>query len=280
MRKGWLIRRKLPSGGCGYGEICPLPTHQGELATDIGEEDSAFARWSVEVTNPTAVYSAMSAALLPLDRETGNKIAELDAAGYRFCKLKLGVQDKEREWQLLEQVCLSLPQSMRLRLDPNASWSAADWAFWKPRLESKSDRIEFIEEPFEPGISAEEFAYRASETSIPIALDESLQENLELWTERDWGGFWVIKPSLFEDPDHWLPKLEGKHDRIILSAAFETAIGMNAILRLASMLPKSTHHGLGTQAWFADEWGVPQNGPRIESAPHSRLEALWNTIPE
>lgn len=283
VRQGWLMRSESSASRLpGYGEVCPLPNGPslgggpGAFASEM-----AFAQWSTNPppgSNPRS--DVLTASLLSLDRQTAASLDSFQADGYSTHKIKVGMRENREEWTLLEPILSHLASHERVRLDPNRAWTDADWDFWEKRLTDYQTIIEFIEEPFPAGTDPALWMDRAHRSPVPFALDESLLgPGLEEWQARSWPGYWIIKPSLMGTPEHWLSKLEWAAQRIILSSAFETAVGMTAILRLAERLPEDTVHGLGTQSWFDDDWGLPQSGPRISPIHPSALEALWNSIP-
>lgn len=281
VREGWLVRTHFPeSGQTGHGEICPLPLGPS-LAGPPSEHERelAFALWS---TRPPEAWHphphVQTASLLSLDGNTAETLKALQSTGFSTHKIKVGIRDRDGEWALLKPILSMLGGDDRLRLDPNRAWKSEDWDFWANRLADFRPLIEYVEEPFPSDTEPAVWMERAC-GSLPLALDESLHGGgLEHWQEREWPGFWILKPSLMGSPEIWLTRLRKVADKIILSSAFETAIGMTALLRIAGRLPQQTVHGLGTQSWFGDSWGLPQDGPCICPADPSKLEALWNSI--
>jgi O-succinylbenzoate synthase len=281
IREGWLMRCADGEAPFGYGEICPLPamgstTPEPEFFT----AERAFASWACQSTmDGRLLQSARTASLLSLDDATAESVRCLRDQGFTTHKIKVGIQDRLAEWHLLEPILLALPESERIRIDPNRSWSLEDWTFWSARLNDHLPCLEFVEEPFPHDTPAGVWLEIAHQTLIPLALDESLSgSGLAQWHGLRWPGYWIVKPSLMGPPDSWMELLAPARHKIILSSAFETAIGLTALLRIAARLPHQTVHGLGTQAWFNDDWGLPQDGPLLHPPDPTRLEALWNSI--
>ena len=274
-----IIRRTFEDGCIGFGEVAcldPVPP-----VSWIDSPYGAFAQWSARqaVVQPSDPPPARSAALLNLDEATADELASLRGRGFKAFKLKLGVDRAIRESRKVAGLASLLLPGERLRLDPNRSWSQADWTVWKPVLRDIAPSVDFLEEPFHEPLPADEWMRLAEKGPVRLALDESLAGNgIETWTERNWPGFFVVKPSLLGNPERWLPLLLPRRQQVILSSAFETGIGLTAILRLAQHF-NETIHGLGTQSFFNDKLGAPEKGDKIHPLTTVQAEELWNNLP-
>lgn len=305
MREGLIVRlESTDDGSCGFGEAAPLAPFGSETlaeATDFmrrlperlsgGELESAleaappaagFGLWSAASglrQGADQPPGAVSAILLALGTEGVDALAQARSAGARTFKVKLGCAANSVEWAALQGLVAAMLPGERLRLDPNRAWKAADAVFWKPRLEEIAERVQFIEEPFAEGLyPPQELLRLADDWPAPLALDESLSGGgLREWAQLGWPGYWVVKPSLLGRPENWTGLLACHRDRVVLSSAFETGIGLNALLRLAAGFP-GTDHGLGTQAHFIDQWRAPQTGARVDPLPRETMDALWKTL--
>lgn len=306
-RRGLVIRlRCRESGRTGYGEVAPLPAFGSEdldtarrffrqleenkagLDLDLllreAPPSSAFGLWSALEDNAhgeDGLVSAETAALLSLGEETPSRLSELRARGYQTFKLKLGTRQPSLEWATLQRLVTVLHQGEQLRLDPNRSWGNHEWAFWKPRLEEIAHWIEFLEDPFRPQENHLSLLRDFNHQPLPLALDESLHGEgmLGWWLERKWDGFWIIKPSLSGAVENWLPPLKEAKASVILSSAFETGIGLSAIIQLCQHF-REIRHGLGTQSYFSEDFGLPQEGSRLNSLTHKQTTDLWNLLSE
>ncbi|MGC9450570.1 MAG: o-succinylbenzoate synthase [Oceanipulchritudo sp.] len=295
VREGIVLRVADPeTNRVGFGEIAPLPDNQDSRlpSTDVVASrsflsspadpcvsfaiSSALARLEEAEISPSPVRTA---ALLGLGPGTASEISSRRAEGHRTFKLKVGLADPESEWGFLQAVTGSLKAGEQLRLDPNRSWDPAAWEFWKPRLGEMDGWIEFVEEPFAGPEARERMIAEGAIAPVPLALDESLVAgSLEFWLKHAWPGYFVVKPSLTGNPANWLDPLGNRANRVVLSSAFETGIGISAVLRLAQAFP-GTDHGLGTQSYFEDNWGVPRSGAVITALSTKQEEQLWNRLP-
>jgi len=290
------------TGAVGHGEAAPLPefgseSHEEAQAflgraareTTLGGIDAlladappaaGFALWAARtgLGGRAGDLRARSAALLTLGPTSADELPGLRARGARTCKLKLGRADPSVQWEWLKAVAAALQDGERLRLDPNRSWTEAQWGFWRPRLHGLGAIVEFIEEPF---AAVEDTLHCAERSPVPLALDESLARGglaaLRDSVGRGWPGFWIIKPSLLGPADAWLELLTPLAGRVVVSSALETGIGMSALIALAARFPE-TDHGLGTQDFFADGFGARQDGFMLAPLPPAQQEAVWNSL--
>ncbi len=302
IREGLLVRLEdNATGVTGFGEAAPLPDFGSEtlrkaqaflqavperlpaddLSRLIGKAPpaTAFALASARAAldqPETAPPEVRTAALLARE----DPLEPLRLRGVRRFKLKLGLTQPGLEWDYVQNLVLRLEGEEMLRLDPNRAWSAEAWAFWKPRLNGIASQVEFVEEPF----PMDRFSLsRAIETAIrspvPLALDESLNpESLPRWAASQWPGFYVIKPSLCGDPASWLRFLLTQSERVVLSSAFESGIGLSAIARLAAHF-RFTDHGLGIGSFFRDPFGLRGEQGRVRPLSSQEQENLWKQLP-
>jgi O-succinylbenzoate synthase len=288
VREGTLLRMDdAVSGKVGFGECAPLPTSQEPSSVypdDVPPDPAAeFAEWSGRISlgdpsvDPTPVRSA---ALLSLNDDTSHMLAKARENGFRTFKLKVGLASTEREWKDLQHLVTSMQSGEILRLDPNRSWDKREWQFWKPRLNGIREWIQFIEEPFSRHFPPHGWLREANTAPVPLALDESLTgKGLAYWLTHRWPGFWVLKPSLLGNPETWLSPVSQYMGKVVLSSAFESGIGLSAVIRLAQEFP-GIDHGFGTQAYFDDGFGVPQDGNELQPLTIDQQKDLWDRLPK
>lgn len=295
VRKGILLRlRDKENGTTTFGEVAPLPAFGSEgmaealaffqglpASPTAGQlEDaimtappaSAFGLWCA-LSGSSRAGSIRSAALSSLGEQTAEELQSLRKMGYRTFKLKSGLAPMEEEWEFLQSAIASLKDGELIRLDPNQSWNQESQQFWISRLATVAQKIEFIEEPFQEELySVDEMVSEAVNSPVPFALDESLSRmGLAEWLDRGWPGFWIIKPSLLGNPEHWQVALGTVRERVILSSVFETGIGLGKLAALATSI-NDRDHGFGTEAFFEDTFGFGK-------PEHEQETRIWNHLP-
>lgn len=286
VREGTLLRMEdTETGKVGFGESAPLPNtpppvpdYDLHKPPDVAKE---FAEWSAResLLNPSDTrIPVRSAALLSLDDEAPARLARLREEGFRTFKLKVGLAGTEREWKDLQHLVTSMQAGETLRLDPNRSWDKREWQFWKPRLNGIKEWIQFIEEPFSRHFPPLGWLREANTAPVPLALDESLTgRGLAYWLTHNWPGFWILKPSLLGNPETWLSPVSQYKGRVVLSSAFESGIGLSAVIHIAHQFP-GIDHGFGTQAYFDDDFGVPQEGNELRPLSIEKQKDLWERL--
>lgn len=313
-REGFILR--LDGGGrTAYGDVAPLPDFGTET---VGEADALLARLAetpameLPAGHPCCAFalSAAKRSLIARDAALTEAQAKKDgavptaypvagllpggpsalksataklAAGYRNLKWKIGVLPVEEEIAVASKLLAALPPGVRIRLDGNAGLSADALARWLDFLGGFSDQVEFMEQPLPPGAEAEMAAMAAS-SSVPIALDESLNgpDGGEWLRPGAWAGPLVIKPLLMGDLSALEARLRPVATQLVYSSAFETVFGLRAALDLIAQLPTSPHAlGFDTTAAFEDPLSPGFAGPRLEMEQLTSIELdqRWNHLP-
>ncbi len=186
--------------------------------------------------------------------------------GYKTIKLKIGRDDPFEDFYLIVTARNVSGYDFKLRLDANKKWSADEAIEYLNRL--SEFEIEYIEEPCEFVPST----FRtAEETQIPAALDESIEtiaQARELINSSSIQ-FIILKPMIiggFLSIARLIKEAESANKKIIISSAFESAIGKSGLALLASLVNHSSGHGLDTADFFETKpvpiiasncWGCP-----------------------
>jgi o-succinylbenzoate synthase len=231
-------------------------------------------------------------ALLPSGELAYEKLETALAQGYRIFKWKIGVNDYKVEQGLAETLLQLLPADARLRFDANGGLTPEGAVSWCEWIGSQAKPYcEYLEQPLPPGDESV-MANLQARYGVPIALDESLTDGarrpdgLLAKMVANWDGYCVLKPSLLGSSDTWTdairhksPELKGK---CIFSSAFETDVGIDALLQLVLESGAILHAlGLDTVAAFDDGLNTDLPGPIIDFDPRARLaraEAVWNRL--
>jgi O-succinylbenzoate synthase len=300
VREGFLIRIDMGNGRTGIGEVAPLedfgtesvheagsylaslpanPEHQDfESIVEKAPPACAFGVWAAMDEAGPAKVPVRTATLMNLETMDASTLQAARESGYTSFKVKLGLREPAQEWSRLRTATGLLNEGEKLRLDPNRSWDLEAYGFWGQRLADLGLSVEFIEEPFQPGLVDEETLVEIAQKSpVPLALDESLSEDgIAKWLDLNWPGYWIVKPSLCGMPT-WMDTLQRFQEKVVISSAFETAVGLNHLLRIAQFFPNNVH-GLGTGSFFNDALGLPSSGGQIRPQDSIQLNAIWTSL--
>ncbi len=121
----------------------------------------------------------------------GSAAGALLGRGIRVLKIKVGrYQRWDEELENLQRLRDGIPESARLRLDANGSWSVLDA---QSHLRSVARlKIEFVEQPTAPGDVA-----KLGQCDVPWAADESLRNPAEpAWLRAAGCSVFVLKPAV------------------------------------------------------------------------------------
>jgi O-succinylbenzoate synthase len=218
------------------------------------------------------------------------------SAGYRTFKWKIGVEEVGEEMRIARLLMAQMPSGCRLRLDANGALTEQEAAAWCQLLVGEGyDHCVFIEQPLPPG-SEKQMAALQADYGIVIALDESLMQanqgvakTVREWLQS-WPGFCVLKPSLMGaelcrillGQQSGSDSLGLESQRMVFSSAFETDVGVDAMLALVAAcggdLPAL---GLDTVAAFADGLNTDLPNARITFKPSQRLtraQRVWESL--
>jgi O-succinylbenzoate synthase len=304
-RDGILVRVKGAEGPAGWGDVAPLPgfstesieTAQRDLEAAapslVGQTAAAaldrVAAWagasSVRCGLEMALFDAQArdagrtlphvlgadprpvVAFNALVTEGTEGLAkttkQLRATGYRAVKLKVGRRSVEDDIARVRAVH-EQRGTMALRLDANRAWSLEAARRF---AEAVADvPIDYIEEPLgDPGA----LPRLASETSLPVALDETIQAGA-VPGDHPYAAAVILKPTLVGGMQA-AQRLAHEAARLgiqpVLSASFESGVGLRALVALAAGLgTKDVPMGLDTfRRLQADviQPRLPLNGPHV-----------------
>ncbi|MXZ79181.1 MAG: o-succinylbenzoate synthase [Acidimicrobiia bacterium] len=277
-RDGMLVQ--VSDGGVtGWGEALPLPGWPG---ADLSATRRALEQWAADpdpddLPDERFAHGAVELALLDLEaRRTSrtqakvlagsNAVAEsvelnalVDdaqtavaavAAGFGTVKLKVGASDLEGDVASVAAVRDAVGDDTRLRLDANGAWTAEEAVEALAQLEQYD--IEYVEEPV-AGMDA--LAQVASQSPIPVAVDESLGSAETQIPESI--AVVVVKPMALGGPrtayaaaHRWI----GQGRKVVVTNYFDSAIGQHAALSVAAALPGPPQiHGTITPALFTHD---------------------------
>jgi o-succinylbenzoate synthase len=165
--------------------------------------------------------------------------------GCRCLKIKTSRIDSAHLADLVGDITCETEGLCQLRLDPNRSW-----AFEETLRIAESLRefpIEYLEEPLAETHRLPELIARSE---CPIALDETLREISPADLSQFQGvAALVLKPTLMGGFEHCRQfALEGERLGMtsVVSAAYESGVGIHALSRFAASLPRISAAGFDT----------------------------------
>lgn len=283
-----LLRLRDESGLVGLGEAVPLSLRGGvgllqvvaelERLAERDELDETLLRDEATALSAPARCAALTALLDLRGRRAaaagkasaastppvrcnatlgaGDPAAVVSAAerwaaeGFSTFKLKLGMGDDAAQVRAVRE---ALGPRARIRVDANAAWDV-DTAK-RTLAELEPYEIELAEQPV---ATIEEGAELSSETSIPLAADESVETRADAERVAASGAFALtgIKLSKVGGPEEALEIAELLPGYV--SSALDGPVGIAAALQVAESLGdlgrsagESLAHGLATQRLFA-----------------------------
>jgi O-succinylbenzoate synthase len=254
-REGLLIRQ-TEGNRESWAEAAPLPGYSVETLSEVIKA-ARQRQWNAY---PSLQFASASLSFGPahgnlvvnalLMGEMAKLRSELERASqlpHSTVKLKVARgAPLEEEIDIVQTLRRSLRPDQRLRLDANRGWSY-DQALEFCRAIGDCD-VEYLEEPTQ---DPSDFERLAQVTSVPYALDETLREPISLGDFPNAAAL-IIKPTLLGGPEQ-LETLFTSAIPCVVSAAFESGIGILNIARLASHYPNSLAAGLDTYRWLADD---------------------------
>ena len=281
-----IILRTQSDQGTGYGEIAPwpgFPTESVEQALEFlrsaqGNLPHLIAAVDASPTPLPCLSSALSscrlwdkiigfggslpcAGLMTLSvMETEAKVA----AGFKTLKVKISPETSEES---IHGVLSRFPGS--LRLDANGSLDLQTARRWTEFTRAQA-QVEFLEQPLPVGHPG-----YASLGPDKIALDESFLTPGGI----DWSGIVVVKPLLAGDWDDLLAWRTTRADAVVYSSCFETAIGRQGALWLASQDPAAGTVGFDTLGRFeSDGRDRHTQGPSAIGLPGYDWAGFWHDL--
>ena len=203
--------------------------------------------------------------LLPAGETALQALQVLWLEGYRTFKWKIGVAAIEQELKIFQQLIQVMHNlcdrgSAFLRLDANGGLSYSQAKTWLQACDKVnatpdfSADIEFLEQPL-PVTQFQEMVELNAIYATAIALDESAAnlDRIQECYSQGWRGIFVIKPAICGSPSQLRKFCQTHNIDAVFSSVFETKIGRQAALNLATELsPNKRALGFGTDCWFDD----------------------------
>jgi o-succinylbenzoate synthase len=190
--------------------------------------------------------------VIDLNADPQGIIEEKIKFGFSTFKIKTGRKSFNDDLAIIKEIRTRFGYDINLRLDANGNWTPENAGQHLIALEPY--KIEYVEEPCR-GI---ENLIKLSFTSpIPVAADESIKSiaDAERIVKDSPIQFIIIKPMIlgaFFGTVDLISLADSHRKNIIISSAFETALGKSLLVFLASITGHSYAHGLDTAGFLAD----------------------------
>jgi o-succinylbenzoate synthase len=189
-----------------------------------------------------------------------NEVMDNIKSGYQTIKLKVGRKNFNDDLEILDTLRKNIPDEVQIRLDANCAWDV-DTAY--KNIQSFAPyKIQYIEDPCE---HIEDLINLSKVSPVPIAPDFTLTsiDELKKIITNDLFQFIVIKPMILGSIFNLIEIMnlaEIKNTYVVISSAFETAVGRSLLVFLSSLVKHNYAHGLATSSFFEDE-GIPDPFP-------------------
>jgi o-succinylbenzoate synthase len=281
-REGLVLLLKDADGRIGVGEASPLPGFSAETLEDSRDWLNAWCAGlppKARLTAPRSALHAVSQAMVELkSRATGSpphrilsgkagshvhvnavilrdedidvQLDRVHRLGYRAVKLKVG-GDPIDAAEAVAHLTDRLDPGIALRLDANRSWTMEQALAFAARV--SPERIDYLEEPLIKPADLERFA---EESSVPVALDESVADwSRERLAAASFARAWVLKPMILGGAGEiWaiMRLAERAGVRCVFSGSFESDLGRRHLLAMAAAWAKRESHGVDTARFLAE----------------------------
>lgn len=188
--------------------------------------------------------------------ETGDKLDIISliegkiADGYKTFKIRIGDENFDNDFKLIESIRKYFDDKINLCLDINGKWDKHE-AVERLKLLSPLN-VQFIEEPCEHLDSVIEIAKKSP---IPIAVGQSMNTAADVLNiiKSSNVEYIILKPTIISgilSSMKLIEEAEKKKKKIIISSSFESSVGKSALVFLASLISQKTAHDLDTSAQF------------------------------
>jgi o-succinylbenzoate synthase len=207
--------------------------------------------------------------LLPAGEVALSALQMLWLQGFRTFKWKIGVATIDKELQNFQQLVKAIHnlgdgKKALLRLDANGGLNYSQAEIWLQACDNVLEipdffvSVEFLEQPL-PITQFDKMLALSAVYKTPIALDESVAnlDRIQECYNQGWRGIFVIKPAICGSPSQLRKFCQTHNIDAVFSSVFETQIGRQAALNLATELSLNSRAlGFGTDDWFDDNQDI------------------------
>ena len=254
MRAGLLL--EWPDGPVKWTEGSPLPGWSRESFEEVvrafrssAHPAPAALRAALDSADSTwpRLRSRVSVNALLTGDFTDMRGKIIRAAGEGCCCAKIKTTDACSAADLVSRLSEAAGGGVRFRIDPNRAWSLDEALHAAHSL--KDLPVDYLEEPLANPAQLLEFMRRSP---VPVALDETLRDlspaDVSLYREAV---ALVLKPTLaggFDVCREFAQRASDMGIPSVVSASYESGVGIFHLARFAASLPLPTAAGLDTYA--------------------------------
>lgn len=274
---GETVRQVIPVG---YpAAVFGLETALGDLAAqESGKPLSSWLR-----PNPSAAV-AVNYLTTGDGRDWKRVKADVEQGGYRTVKIKVGGRPDD-DIVLIRRVADLLGGDVAIRLDANRRWTYETAVRVLNGL--PENRIEYVEEPLTIPSPAE-YARLKNETGVRIALDETLAEidDIDALLSAGIADAVIIKPTILGGIARAVHLAETARKygcNVVVTSAFESEVGLIALVHLAAAVCPEVACGLDTISIFdpspsSHQFSVRNGAIAVPNKSGLGLDAdIWRT---
>jgi len=288
-RVSWVFRELREGGRVSYGEIAPIPglreipeneiRKEAEFWINNGGQNEDFEFLGPALSSLDSSIWELSCDYTSFLKGTASLWGMNTSSNGSVIKRKIGVDVIDDELPAVLEWLKTLPEHFKVRLDANESFSRDCFLKWVDAL-GEDHKIQFIEQP--TGRADDDWLIDfASQSSVPIALDESLSRMYDssLITTLPRNLFLVIKPVLFPNWAKLFADLANRMNQVVFSTAFESPFGYESIIRLAA--DSTQFPGLDRSCFCGNKHEFSQHHQSVLSSPSvpcDKLDSLWQTL--
>ena len=290
-RESIVLREQDDEGRVSFGELCPTPGFHYSKLNDLLPIVKDWELGNDYKDNPLikSAISCIGSEIWdsPINQKGTKEVftAELYStktkikSGTNIYKIKIGLYEIEREIENIFELFDLISQNSSVRLDANESLTIKEVLRLNDAFRNEP-RLEFLEQPL-PRKDLSQLFELDSKLDIHFALDESLvwKNDLNFFTQKGWGGFFVIKPALFSDWEQTIRFIKANPSRTIVSTVFESPFGFEAVCRCASY--SDLYAGLDRSLFNkeASELAHHHQQPiKLGNLSISMLDSLWESL--
>ena len=290
-RSTLVLRERRENAEIRYGEVAPTPGFTDYKINDLMEDAKIWAGGH-EVSDDSPLNCALSCMdSIIWNRDFSSELEYIHSSKFFShieeignenitLKKKIGLLPTEQEIKETINWIHQLPESAKVRLDPNQSLDFPGLLKWVKALEGEN-RLEFIEEPF-GSLKLDELIELVDNQPVRIALDERVVAcgGPKKLFEMGWSGCFVIKPTLLQDWDETINFIKQNPTKSVISTVFESPFGYEAVIRCSGYSKRVPGLERAVLKKSAGELIEHHTVPlKIPSLKISQLNELWKKIP-